>query len=73
MPSFTDDFNQSGVVMLTVHVDESGNVVSAEYRLGGSSISDRSSIDIAIRKVKQIKFAAGDESVGAVRVNLRVR
>jgi hypothetical protein len=72
MPSFTDDFNQNGVVMLTVHVDESGNVVSAEYRLGGSTISDRSSIDIAIRKVKQIKFAAGDESVGPVQVNLRL-
>jgi hypothetical protein len=72
MPSFTDDFNQNGVVMLTVHVDESGNVVSAEYRLGGSTMSDRSSIDIAIRKVKQIKFAAGDDAVGPVQVNLRL-
>jgi outer membrane biosynthesis protein TonB len=70
MPSFEDDFNQNGHVMLTVHVDESGNVVSAEYRLGGSTITDRSLIDIAIRKVKQIKFAFGDESVGPIQVNM---
>jgi hypothetical protein len=72
LPSFTDDFNQNGTIMLTVHVDESGSVVSAEYRLGGSTTSDRSLIDIAIRKVKQIKFAAGDESVGPVQVNMRL-
>jgi hypothetical protein len=72
MPSFTDDFNQNGTVMLTVHVDESGNVISAEYRLLGSTISDRSLIDIALRKIKQIKFVAGDESVGPIAVNLRV-
>ena len=72
MPNFTDDFNQNGVVMLNVHVDEGGNVVSAEYRLQGSTITSRSEIDIAIRKMKQVKFAAGSESFGPMQVNLRL-
>ena len=71
-PSFTDDFNHAGVAMLTVHVDQNGNVIDAEYKLMGSTIIDRGQIDIAIRKIKQMKFAAGDDAVGTVAVNFKL-
>jgi outer membrane biosynthesis protein TonB len=71
-PSFTDDFNHNGVVMLTVHVDEGGNVVDAEYRMYGSTITDREQIDIAIRKIKQMKFAAGDDATAPIQVNFKL-
>lgn len=72
-PSFTDDFNQNARIVLAVHVDENGNVTSAEYDMRGSTTSDGSLIAIAIRKVKQVKFQGnGQEHVGGVIVNLKV-
>jgi hypothetical protein len=71
-PSFTDDFNQNGTAMLKVHVDADGNVTDAQYTLSGSSITERSQIEIAIRKVKQMKFAPGDDAIGQIAVNFKV-
>ena len=71
-PTLTDDFNQNGVVMLNLHVDESGHVIGAEYRLQGSTITDRTQIDIAIRKVKEMKFGAGADAFGPLQVNFRL-
>ena len=74
MPSFTDDFNENCTVAVDVHVDESGNVVSAAYQLRGSTTSESKSVNIALRKAKQIKFnATGNEAVGTLYFNLRVR
>jgi hypothetical protein len=74
MPSFTDDFNQNAKISLIVHVDGDGNVESAEYTLRGSTTSDNNLVSMAIRKVKQIKFAAtGQEHFGGLEVNLIVR
>jgi hypothetical protein len=72
-PSFTDDFNQNATIVLNLHVDENGNVISAEYNMRGSTTSDGNLIEIAKRKVKQVKFnATGQESFGGVICNLRV-
>ena len=72
-PSFTDDFNQNAKVVLAVHVDEGGNVVSAEYDMRGSTTSDGSLIAIAKRKARQIKFAAtGQESTGGLVFNFKI-
>jgi len=73
-PSFTDDFNQNAKIVLDVHVDENGNVTSAEYALRGSTTAEGRLISIAIRKVKQVKFeATGQEHVGGIIVNLKVQ
>jgi hypothetical protein len=73
-PSFTDDFNENNKVAVDIHVDASGNVIAADYQLRGSTTSESSMIAIAIRKAKQIKFnAAGDESVGTIVFNFKVR
>jgi hypothetical protein len=72
-PNFTDDFNQNATIVLDLHVDENGNVLSAEYDMRGSTTSDGTLIQIAKRKVKQMKFAAtGQESFGGLICNLRV-
>jgi|ERR1700722_4508770 len=72
-PNFTDDFNQNATIVLDLHVDENGNVLSAEYDMRGSTTSDGNLIEIAKRKVKQMKFAAtGQESFGGLVCNLRV-
>jgi len=72
-PNFTDDFNQNATIVLDLHVDENGNVLSAEYDMRGSTTSDGNLIQIAKRKVKQMKFAAtGQESFGGLICNLRV-
>jgi hypothetical protein len=72
-PNFTDDFNQNATIVLDLHVDENGNVLSAEYDMRGSTTSDGPLIEIAKRKVKQMKFAAtGQESFGGLICNLRV-
>ena len=73
VPSFTDDFNQNAKIVLSVHVDENGNVTSAEYDMRGSTTSAGNLIAIAIRKIKQVKFeATGQEHVGGFIVNLKV-
>lgn len=72
-PSFTDDFNQNARIVLAVHVDENGNVTSAEFDMRGSTTSAGDLIAIAKRKVRQVKFeATGQEHVGGVIVNLKV-
>lgn len=73
VPSFTDDFNQNAKIVLDVHVDENGNVTSADYDMRGSTTSDGHLIAIAQRKVRQVKFeATGQEHVGGIIVNLKV-
>jgi hypothetical protein len=72
-PSFTDDFNENAKVAVDVHVDGSGNVTSAEFNLRGSTTSESSMKEIALRKAKQVKFnAGGDESVGTIIFNFKV-
>ena len=46
-PKFTDDFNQNATIVLDLHVDENGNVISAEYDMRGSTTSDGNLIEIA--------------------------
>jgi len=73
LPSFTDDFNQNAKVAVDIHVDANGNVTDATYQPRGSTTSDASLKDIAIRKAKQVKFNGGsDESVGTLVFNFRV-
>jgi hypothetical protein len=73
VPSFTDDFNQNATIVLDVHVDENGNVTSAEYALRGSTSSAADLISIAKRRAMQVKFDPGPESFGGLMFNFRVR
>jgi outer membrane biosynthesis protein TonB len=74
LPSFTDDFNDNAKVAVDIHVDASGNVISADYQPRGSTTSDASMKAIALRKAHQIKFnGASDESVGTIIFNFKLK
>jgi hypothetical protein len=73
LPSFTDDFNQNAKVVIDVHVDENGNVTSADYNMRGSTTSDASMVAIAKRKARQVKFSStGQESAGGLVFNFKI-
>ena len=66
-PSFTDEFNENAKIAVDIHVDATGNVISAEYQAHGSTTSDANLKAIAIRKAHQVKFNSGaDESSGTL-------
>lgn len=74
LPSFTDEFNDNAKVAVDIHVDASGNVVSADYQPRGSTTADASMKAIALRKARQIKFNTGsDESVGTLIFNFKLK
>jgi len=73
-PSFTDDFNENAKVAVDIHVDASGNVVSAEYQPRGSTTADASLKAIALRKAHEVKFNSGsDESAGTLIFNFKLK
>jgi outer membrane biosynthesis protein TonB len=72
-PSFTDEFNENAKVAVEVHVDENGNVTSADYDMRGSTTSSGTYVAIAKRKAMQVKFNAGSgESVGTIVFNFKI-
>jgi len=50
----------------------SGAVTNATYQPRGSTTSDAGMKEIAIRKAKQLKFAAGSEDRGTIIFNFKV-
>ena len=73
-PSFTDEFNENAKVAVDIHVDASGNVISAEYQARGSTTADANLKAIAIQKAHQVKFNSGsDESVGTLVFNFKLK
>ena len=54
--SFEDDFSESGKIVLDISVDENGKLLSATYQPRGSSISNRSQIQIAQRRARELSY-----------------
>lgn len=54
--SFEDDFKESGKIVLEIEVDENGRLVSANFQPRGSSISNRTQIDIAKRRARELSY-----------------
>ena len=71
-PSFQDDFNENAHVAVDLTVDASGAVIDASYQPRGSTTSDTDLKNIAIRKARQLKFAAGEEQRGTIIFNFQV-
>lgn len=71
-PSFQDEFNENAKVAVDLSVDGSGNVTGATYQPRGSTTSNASMKDIALRKARQLKFAAGEEQRGTIIFNFKV-
>ena len=54
--SFEDDFKESGKIILEVTVDDNGRLESATFQPRGSSISNRSQIEIAKRRARELTY-----------------
>lgn len=54
--SFEDEFKESGKIILEIEVDENGRLVAANFQPRGSSISNRSQIDIAKRRARELSY-----------------
>ena len=59
LPKPSSDFAQAGVVVVTIMVDAAGNVTSATVA-DGTTISDRSTQQLATQAARQAKFTEGD-------------
>jgi outer membrane biosynthesis protein TonB len=74
---YQDDFNENATVAVDVRIDKSGNVLSANYQLRGSTTSESFFKAKAVEIVKKSKFNAvptgPDEQTGTVLVNFKVR
>lgn len=73
-PSFEDEFNENAKVAVDIRVDPSGKVVSAVFQPRGSTTSNNSLKNIAIRKAMQLKFNAGEEEqIGTISFNFKLK
>ncbi|HEU4901487.1 MAG TPA: hypothetical protein VFT06_01820 [Flavisolibacter sp.] len=54
--SFEDDFKESGKIVLEISVDENGRLLAANFQPRGSSISNRSQIEIAKRRARELSY-----------------
>ena len=59
LPKPSSDFAQAGVVVVSIMVDAAGNVTSATVA-DGTTISDRSTQQLALQAARQAKFTEGD-------------
>jgi len=59
LPKPTSDFGQAGVVVVQIQVDVEGNVTHAKVD-AGTTISDRSTQQLALQAARQAKFTEGN-------------
>jgi len=73
LPNFKDEFNEPAKVVVLVHVDAAGNLISAECQLQGTTTSDTNLKSIALKRAHEIKFNSGSgESFGTIVFNFRL-
>jgi len=75
LPSFEDDFNEPAKVAVDIIVDKSGNVTSAIVNPRGTTTTNSSIRNIALRKARELKLNAGteDEQTGTIVFNFKLR
>jgi outer membrane biosynthesis protein TonB len=73
-PRIRDNSQKTGVVVMKVCVDASGNVVSADFTLAGSTTQDSQLRELARRNAMSWKFAKGDDNqCGTIRYEFKVQ
>jgi hypothetical protein len=77
LPSFEDDFNENAKIAVDIRVDRNGSVLSAGYQPRGSTTSNSTLRDIALRKARQLKFSPDtsgpEEQLGTIIFNFRLK
>ena len=74
-PKLQENSQKEGRVALSVCVDASGNVISADFKAAGSTTTDSELIDAAKRNARQYRFAPGsaDKQCGTITYNFIVK
>lgn len=74
-PSFQDNSQRSGKVVITICVDKSGKVISTKFTQKGSTTSDPYLIQITEKAAARYKFTPGeiDSQCGTITVDYRVQ
>ncbi len=75
LPSFEDEFNEPAKVAVDIMVDKNGNVTSAIVNPKGTTTTNSSIRNIALRKARELKLNAGseDEQAGTIVFNFKLR
>lgn len=74
-PTVSENSQKAGTVVISVCVDSSGDVISAEYTQRGSTTGDSQLVNAAIRNAKNWQFSQGsvDKQCGTISYNFKVR
>lgn len=74
-PTFQDNSQRSGKVVITICVDKSGKVISTKFTQKGSTTSDSYLIQITEKAAARYKFSPGeiDSQCGTITVDYRVQ
>lgn len=74
-PSVAENSQKAGTVVVSVCVNSSGEVISAEYTQRGSTTGDSQLVSAAIRNAKNWQFSQGsvDKQCGTISYNFKVR
>lgn len=74
-PTVAENSQKAGTVVVSVCVDSSGKVISAEYTQRGSTTADSQLVNAAIRNAKNWQFSDGsvDKQCGTISYNFKVK
>lgn len=74
-PKILDQSQKTGTVVVTVCVDEQGQVISAHYTQKGSTTVDANLMSIAVQGARKYKFTPSDieEQCGTITIHFKVQ
>ena len=75
LPSFEDEFNENAKVAVDITVDKAGNVTMAIVNQRGTTTTNQSIREIALRKARSLKLSSGtaEEQTGTLVFNFKLR
>lgn len=75
VPKIKDDSQKTGIVVISVCVDQNGDVTSAKYTQKGSTTADSQLRNIAISNAKKFRFSKSgvDKQCGTITIDFRVQ
>jgi hypothetical protein len=75
LPAFEDDFNENAKVAVDITVDQTGNVIAANVNPKGTTTTNSTIRNIALRKARTLKLnaAASEEQSGTLVFEFKLR
>lgn len=75
LPSFEDEFNENAKVAVDITVDRAGNVIQAVVNQRGTTTTNQTIRNIALRKARSLKLNSGtaEEQTGTLVFNFKLR